>query len=276
MSWICPLCQSPLEHHNTQRLYRCSNNHCFDIAKEGYCNLIPVQQKNSKSPGDSKAMINARRRFLAQGYYGNLADKLTQIISAEAGGGAQTCLEVGCGEGYYLRQLGHHVPQHRYVGIDISKEAVRLAAKAATAHQYCVASSYNLPLAEGSADIIIRNFAPAPSEEIQRVLTTGGLFIVVTPGAEHLYQLRQHIYRQATLHDNPVTEVEGFQLIEQHALRQQIDISGVDDVSALLQMTPYYWQTSSEDQQKLNELTQLQCTTDFVVSLYRHAEGATT
>ncbi len=271
MSWTCPLCQLSLTLNTAQRQYRCANNHCFDIAKEGYCNLIPAQQKNSKNPGDSKAMIRARRLFLAAGYYDNLAQTVANIVADIKPQQALHCLEVGCGEGYYLRQIAAQMPDAHYYGIDISKEAIRLAAKGDSSkqHQYAVASSYNIPLQKHSMDVIIRNFAPAPSSQIMRLLKPGGLFIVVTPGAKHLYQLRQQIYRKPTLHDNPVTAVEGFDLVGQQRLQRTIHIQGLAEVSSLLQMTPYYWQTSETDKDTLNTLDELSCSTDFVVSLFR-------
>jgi len=70
---ICPFCQSELlatEHKS----YACENNHNFDLSKEGYLNLLPVNQKSSKDPGDNKMMISARREFLELGHYDPLIE----------------------------------------------------------------------------------------------------------------------------------------------------------------------------------------------------------
>ena len=66
--FICPLCQSPLT--IADKTWQCdgshiANNpkqtqHSFDVARQGYVNLLPVQQKKSKDPGDSQASIDAR------------------------------------------------------------------------------------------------------------------------------------------------------------------------------------------------------------------------
>jgi 23S rRNA (guanine745-N1)-methyltransferase len=273
MLWMCPTCHSPLQHQSQHKNFRCTNNHCFDIAKEGYCNLVLANQKNSKNPGDSKAMIQARRLFLAAGHYQNLADAIGALVLKHRPT-AQSILEVGCGEGYYLRQLESTLSQHSdqlcLNGLDISKEAIKFAAKAAKNQHYSVASSFNMPVLESSCDIIIRNFAPAPSEQIQRALHDDGLFIVVTPGQHHLFQLRELIYSSAKPHESDITGVDGFNLIEQQQLSQTINITAPDQVSALLQMTPYYWQTSAEDQRKLDQLQQLECQTDFVISVLNH------
>ncbi len=61
MSLICPLCHSSL--NLTERSWCCENRHQFDQAKEGYVNLLPVQHKGSREPGDSAEMMQARRDF---------------------------------------------------------------------------------------------------------------------------------------------------------------------------------------------------------------------
>lgn len=70
MSYQCPLCHQPL--HCSQLQWRCHSNHQLDCAKEGCIegcvNLLPVQHKCSKLPGDSVEMMQARRAFLDVGY----------------------------------------------------------------------------------------------------------------------------------------------------------------------------------------------------------------
>ncbi|MGB0987591.1 MAG: putative RNA methyltransferase, partial [Pseudoalteromonas spongiae] len=78
--YFCPMCQTPLA-DDTHRLI-CANNHSFDKAKEGYINLLPVQNKKSKDPGDNKEMVMARRAFLARGHYNFLRDAICQQIEA--------------------------------------------------------------------------------------------------------------------------------------------------------------------------------------------------
>ncbi len=270
MLWTCPHCQKKLLIHANENVYRCENRHCFDIAKEGYINLIPANQKNSKDPGDSKLMISSRRIFLAGMYYEPLAHILRELAI-----GADTILEVGCGEGYYLRHMSNQSllrSSHQFYGIDISKHAIKAASKVKRSdshHHYAVASSFDLPLQDGCMDMIVRNFAPAPSEEIARVLKDDGKFVVVTPGKRHLFQLRQHIYAKASEHDTSVTAVDDFTLVEQQPLQYRIDIKASEHIQALLNMTPYYWQTTKDKQQSLKHLEQLSCEVDIVISIYR-------
>ena len=63
----CPLCTQPLVRQ--ERTYRCPGGHSFDIAREGYTYLLPVNRKHSAAPGDDREMAAARRDFLAKRYY---------------------------------------------------------------------------------------------------------------------------------------------------------------------------------------------------------------
>ncbi|SQC92789.1 Ribosomal RNA large subunit methyltransferase A [Cedecea neteri] len=92
MSWLCPLCHSVLS--ASANSYRCPQGHQFDIAKEGYVNLLPVQHKRSKDPGDSAEMMQARRAFLDAGHYQPLRDTLCELLKE---------ISPLCAVGYWLR-----------------------------------------------------------------------------------------------------------------------------------------------------------------------------
>src|SRR5699024_4209822 len=80
----CPLCGGPL--WEVPGGLRCPEGHRFDRAREGYVHLLPVGQKHSRFPGDDKAMVNARRAFLDQGWYAPLREALEQLAAACTGG----------------------------------------------------------------------------------------------------------------------------------------------------------------------------------------------
>lgn len=139
--FICPICQSPLQvgekvwHCQPDSLANNQKSHSFDVAKQGYVNLLPVQFKKSKNPGDSEAAILARQRFLQQGYYSALAQSLLDFASAQLPAATVTnfaptpiWLDVGCGEGYYTEQF-LSLNNHHLVAMDISKPAVLATAK---------------------------------------------------------------------------------------------------------------------------------------------------
>src|SRR5690554_777972 len=100
----CPLDGEPLVRESSS--WRCPNGHNFDVARQGYVHLLPVQNKRSKDPGDSKAMVAARQGFLNAGHYQPVADAVSAaVLKGVPEASALDCLDAGCGEGYYLRQL---------------------------------------------------------------------------------------------------------------------------------------------------------------------------
>ena len=103
MTLLCPVCGAPIAPE--EKAWRCAQGHCFDVARQGYVNLLPVQQKHSLHPGDTPEQVRARRRFLGAGFYAPIADAVCAML-----GPAARVLDVGCGEGYYLRQLGQARP----------------------------------------------------------------------------------------------------------------------------------------------------------------------
>lgn len=147
MSYQCPLCHQALQLSVQQ--WRCSNNHQFDCAKEGYVNLMPVQHKGSKQPGDSTEMMQARRAFLDAGYYQPLQQRVCELLDAALPLDATMLLDIGCGEGYYTAAVADRLNRQRQMavfGLDVAKVAVRYGAKRYQQVNFCVASSHRLPL----------------------------------------------------------------------------------------------------------------------------------
>jgi len=141
---ICPLCRGEL--HAVENGVACPANHRFDRARQGYLNLLPVQHKNSRDPGDNQAMVEARRRFLDGGHYAPLARRLSELAAERA---PRRWLDIGCGEGYYTAQIGQALPDARGYALDISREAIKRACKRAPRLEWLVASMARVPLAEG-------------------------------------------------------------------------------------------------------------------------------
>ncbi|CAK8741015.1 23S rRNA (guanine(745)-N(1))-methyltransferase [Sodalis praecaptivus] len=171
----CPLCHLPLDRHDKH--YRCAGQHCFDCAKEGYVNLLPVQFKRSKDPGDAPLMMAARRVFLDAGHYQPLRDSVMASIAALTPHAGLRWLDIGCGEGYYTAALADLLtrqrPEAEVYGMDIAKNAVRSAAKRYAQVRFCVASSQRLPFADASLDGVMRIYAPSNPAELRRALRPG-------------------------------------------------------------------------------------------------------
>ncbi len=272
MLYQCPLCSQKLIKQD--RLFRCINNHQFDIAKEGYVNLIPANKKRSKNPGDNVEMMQARRRFLENGYYGPLRDKIAQLCTGQLSKSGQKgkVLDIGCGEGYYTHKLQSDVaqtyPSAEVYGLDISKVAIRYAAKKYPLCHFAVASSQRLPFINHSLDLVLRIYAPCNPEELNRCVAEGGSVITVTPAARHLYQLRNLIYPDVRLHDETPQQIAGFQLESQEKLSYLMTLHNSDSLD-LLQMTPFAWKATDEVKLFLSQQESFPCEADFMIRIYR-------
>ncbi len=276
MSYSCPLCHQSL--FLDQRTYRCDNNHQFDLAKEGYVNLMPAHHKRSKDPGDNKEMIQARRTFLNAEYYVPMRQRVAELLQALPLSNEPKVLDIGCGEGYYthffdaqLQPINNDIQVH---GLDISKAAIRYAAKRYSRFnekgnsQFCVASSHRLPFPDHSIDAIVRIYAPCKAEELNRVIKETGSIVTVTPGARHLYQLRDRIYDGVRLHSEDAERIEGFELISEEKVSYLMKLTS-GHAYDLLQMTPFAWKATDELRNELRTCLQFECEADFNIRIYR-------
>ena len=263
--YLCPLCQQPLSLHEKQ--YQCQNRHSFDVAREGYVNLLPVQQKNSKDPGDNKEMMQARRDFLNADWYAPLAQAVTATLSELR---PDTILDLGCGEGYYSGHIKQALFAAQIFGVDISKAAIKFAAKTKPAIAFSVASAYQLPFADASFDAIVRIYAPSKATELQRLLKPGGHLLTVTPGPYHLVQIKQAIYDEVRLHDDAVAETPGFVHINRQRLQFELTFTRSADLLALVQMVPLAWKFNAEQKQQFADSLQA-ISVDFLLDLYQRS-----
>lgn len=270
MPYICPICQSPLRQHQPSKGFFCENKHHFDMAKEGYLNLLPVQHKKSKQPGDSREMMRSRRNFLEAGFYQPLAQAVAKLIdqySAERQ--VMRILDMGCGEGYYSRQVADLCQSREKLdlhGIDIAKNAILAAAKKQPDARFIVASNKSLPYVDHYFDLIMRIYAPSNDIEIKRLLKSDGLLLTVTPGARHLWQLREFIYPEVREHSPDVELPEGFSPVESQRLSYSIT-PDQEQRMALLQMTPFAWRASGQVRSQIQRANELEIETDFVITL---------
>ena len=270
MPYICPLCQSPLIQHLPSQGYYCKNKHHFDKAKEGYLNLLPVQHKKSKEPGDSRAMMRSRRHFLEAGFYQTMAQAITSIIdNHKTETSPMHILDMGCGEGYYSRQietLSNHSENLDLHGIDIAKNAIFAAAKKQPNAHFIVASSKSMPYTNEYFDLILRVYAPSNDSEVLRLLKNNGLLLLVTPGPRHLWQLKEFIYKKVTEHTIEIDLPKGFEQVESQSVSYKIK-PDQEQRMALLQMTPFAWRAKGEVQNNIQRATGLEIETDFILTL---------
>ena len=269
----CPLDGKPLRSNGTA--WRCAGGHSFDIASQGYAHLLPVQNKRSRDPGDSKEMVAARRRFLDAGHYLPIADAARRAVLADTAPNATIrCLDAGCGEGYYLRQLavGNEATEARrlaLIGLDISKWAVLSAAKQDKRMVWIVGSNANLPVLSGTLDRVLCMFGFPVYAEFARVLAAQGQLVQIDAGPDHLRELREIIY--------PVLKAEraieipiptGFAGLSNETVRYSVEISGQQQIADLLAMTPHLYRDSSEGRARVAALQSLPVTVDIRLTRY--------
>ncbi|GKX58132.1 23S rRNA (guanine(745)-N(1))-methyltransferase [Leminorella grimontii] len=270
MHYQCPLCHLPLRLND--RAWLCDNRHQFDCAKEGYVNLMPVQHKKSKLPGDNAMMMQARRRFLDGGHYQPLCETVMHLLdSALPRDGHLSLLDIGCGEGYYTGFIARSLSASRNIaayGLDISKDAIRAAAKRHSGIEFCVASSHRLPFTDDAIDGVVRIYAPCRDEELKRVVKSGGVIVTAVPAPRHLFQLKALIYREAKPHDDILEEIDGFEFVSQQRISYSMTLTGMQAADLLL-MTPFAWRASEALTAELKGQTTFECEADFYVRLYR-------
>ena len=263
MELICPLCGNPLTRQ--ERAWGCENRHSFDIARQGYVNLLPVQQKRSLQPGDTKEQVASRRAFLDGGFYAPIRDALCAL--ARDHGCTGPILDIGCGEGYYSARLAKEL-NTQLVGLDISKEAVRYAAGRYKEALWLCASAAHLPVADHSAGLITSLFALTMPEEFLRVLRKDGAFIQVLAAEDHLLGLKSIIYPELNHKEkNSVPQIPGFRLAETRPVRFTFTVEG-EQVQNLLSMTPHVYRIGKEGADRLRQTKILTDTASCVLNLY--------
>lgn len=285
--FICPLCQSPLQ--LGEKTWQCDGSHkdynpkqtqhSFDVARQGYVNLLPVQHKKSKAPGDSQASIDARQRFLNAEYYrplqslicdqiGWLLDKKTADNTQEGSIGTEHdtkyWADIGCGEGYYTLGLAKKVTMAGLIAIDISKPAVVTLARQAKISQQLwsqrvgsdqgdglesghggiyplVASAANLPIADNSLDGISSIFSPILPTAFAAKLKANGWLIIAKPDVGHLESMRQALFDEVREHDSDkfLTQLQPYFELRETHYIEQSLTLSRQSLADLLTMTPY-------------------------------------
>ncbi|WP_230658753.1 putative RNA methyltransferase [Psychrobacter sp. I-STPA10] len=290
----CPHCQSPLI--IDKKTWQCDGSmnakqtkHPFDVARQGYVNLLPVQQKKSKAPGDSADSIAARQRFLAQGYYQPLRDavmlQIKKHIAQQPKSSHQQAtqqykksqvniwLDVGCGDGYYTQAMAQIDTLDALLAVDISKPAVSCLAK--TLKQTgrlgylsqqrpviypLVASAAQLPIADTSLIGISSIFSPILPTEFARVLKVGGILVIAKPDEAHLASMRAGLFEQVRTHDSDkfLTQLAPFfALLSSEQVQCSLSLNA-DALADLLTMTPYAYRAAPAKREALLAQSQVQ------------------
>jgi 23S rRNA (guanine745-N1)-methyltransferase len=268
---ICPVCHTQLQQMGN--ILKCAHSHTFDIAREGYVNLL-----RKKQLGDTREMLQARRSFLEAGFYQPLSDTLNGLLSSYLSETplVATILDAGCGEGYYLGRLQQSLPQtaqHCFLGLDISKDAIRMAAKRYQEAAFVVANiKERLVVADQSIHVLLNIFAPRNPGEFARVMVPDGRLIVIIPGPHHLAQLRSAL-PLLQIEENKQQHVveqfeEHFALLETVPKSYELDLQE-EEIQQLVMMTPNYWHLSDEARRAIGNIGAMKTRVEFVCLVFQ-------
>ena len=220
-------------------------------------------------------MIAARRNFLELGFYDQLIESIQQLISEKLSFATKNIIafDAGCGEGYYSEKAFNNVPNLKTEiwGTDISKYAVKNAAKKYKNNFYFVSSVYNLPIANASTDLILSVFSPVMAEEFKRILSQQGVVLVVSPASNHLREIAELIYDTFRPHSSNLVE-KMMPEFEHHFSKRttfKIELKNAKAILSLLKMTPYYWSTGIERLENITNKNELSVTCDFNIDIFK-------
>ncbi len=270
--WSCPVCRDLLSLTGDGRRWECPSGHSFDVAREGYVNLLLPQHRRSRQPGDSPEMISARRRFLATGAYDPMSAALAETIARHD---PVTVLDVGCGEGRHTRFIAAPLVH----GIDVAKTAVAAAARSDGGGWYAVASAADLPVPDGSIDAAIVVFSPVIPDELARVVRPGGAVVIAHPGPAHLEKLRTLVYPDARPHAAraPLADASTWFTQTDHQLVTfPLTVAAASDLRDLFAMTPYRWHAPRDIDDRITFATRdgFQTTADIAITTYERSRVA--
>ena len=278
---LCPVCREPLR--QVGHTIRCPQSHSFDLARQGYVHLLLADGKLPEILGDAKEMVRARHRFLTSGAYDPLSERINRTVLwhvEERGMVERTLnlLDVGCGEGTYLSRLQAFLAERLEIplcvyGMDIAKEAVRMAARDHGGIHFFVASvRRRLLFPDDSIDVLLNVFAPRDPDEFNRVLDPEGILVVAIPGPDHLAGLREEFELLDLEEDKEKGVVEQFgphfPNVERHPVVYALELSG-DRVRDLVRMTPNYWHLSKATWQSLDKVDRRRIWVEFTILTFR-------
>ena len=179
----CPLCGGAFS--RKENSYICEKRHTYDIARQSYVNFVPGQ----KEMFYKKELFESRAKVFEAGVYAPVVERLSEAIDRYVTRENPVLLDAGCGEGYYTKAVCPGREMTR-IGFDLSKDAVKLAARGPKKALFFAADLKNIPVQDGTIDVLLDIFTPANYAEFGRVLAPEGLVMKLAPRSGYLKELR--------------------------------------------------------------------------------------
>jgi 23S rRNA (guanine745-N1)-methyltransferase len=267
----CPHCGGNLQVTGLYALV-CPNRHNFDMAASGYINLLTRAVKAEYGAD----MLEARNKVCRSGFFDGLLAVLADVISSRCkpvNHEPLLILDAGCGEGSQLARLLSMLRDGTSraatgIGVDISKEGIRIAARDYPGVLWLAADLAKLPIADGKLDAIINVLSPSNYAEFGRVLKPGGLLVKAVPGDGYLKELRQAFYedeRQEYSGERVRTHFEErFTVVDSRQVKYAVNVEG-EDLKNLIKMTPLSWRAAEEKMNSVLNMGRMESTVDFTV-----------
>lgn len=274
--FCCPVCGANMNLNEGGSLC-CCNQHSFDLARQGYVNLLVGKMRTSKY---DQTLFSARHELHRTGFFNKLIFTLASAISAHVNlctGEQLAILDAGCGEGSHLAQLVEQIKVSGQpvigVGLDIAKDGVRLAAATHSDLLWCVADLARSPLQASQFDVVLNVLSPANYAEFQRLLCPRGIVIKVVPGADYLQELRKALYANSDKEsyqneDSREQFSQHFELLAEQQINYQQKLTAAS-LEQLLQMTPLAWSAKPAAIEAVRQNGLNQITVDLAIMIGR-------
>lgn len=289
----CPNCGGQLKRENKSLV--CENRHTFDVAKQGYVNLLPPGKEKNARTGDEQLMVKARVDFLSGGYYAPISKKLGELAARStdvAENERIVVCDMGCGEGYHTCNITSVISETTKrpvlsLGFDASKHAAIYSSRLSkskgmmpsdgigaefdgVAQAYFMpANIFHLPAKDHSVDVAVSMFAPIAWDEVKRILKPGGILAVVSSGRDHLMEMRSLIYDEVRVSDFVPVAHEGFGEVCRDSLTYTAEIRNAEDIKNLFVMTPFYYKTAEAGRERLYAQDKLDVTIDINYMIFK-------
>ena len=245
---ICPHCASTITVSEEGRI-SCDNNHSFDVAKQGYVNMLTHAVQSMYT----KELFTSRKQVLESGLYDEVQRALASTIARGA-----VVLDTGCGEGTHLARICEQAEAFG-IGIDLAKEGIIEAARHYKEQAWIVGDLAKSPFPAATFDAIFNILSPANYDEFKRLLKPGGRVVKVVPAENYLAELRQQLFADSEKesYSNAQTVARFCEAFE-HVAEQRVTTTMAltpELVPHLLKMTPMGWHRDEAQPIELSHIT---------------------